>query len=75
MTTPGRHADTIRRSLTTTGADDHDTAADLAGEVDGVPAPPGISVDDLVDRVVERIEQRVVDELERRGRRFPLRTF
>jgi hypothetical protein len=27
-------------------------------------------LDDIVDRVIERIEQRVVDELERRGRRY-----
>jgi hypothetical protein len=29
----------------------------------------GRELDDLVDRVVDRIEQRVVDELERRGQR------
>lgn len=29
----------------------------------------GPQLDDLVDLVVERIEQRVIDELERRGRR------
>jgi hypothetical protein len=27
-------------------------------------------LDDIVDRVIQRIEQRVVDELERRGRRY-----
>lgn len=30
----------------------------------------GPDLDEIVDRVVARIEQRVVDELERRGRRF-----
>ncbi len=30
--------------------------------------PPGVAFDALVDAVVERIEQRVVEELERRGR-------
>ncbi len=35
-----------------------------------VRAVPGTAIDaDLVDAVVERIEQRVIDELERRGRR------
>jgi hypothetical protein len=39
------------------------------------PRPPyganagALDMDELVDAVVERIEQRVVDELERRGRR------
>jgi len=33
------------------------------------PVPPRLDMDELVDRVVDRIEQRVVDELERRGRR------
>lgn len=28
-----------------------------------------VDLDDLVERVIDRIEQRVVDELERRGRR------
>jgi hypothetical protein len=27
-------------------------------------------LDEIVDRVIQRIEQRVVDELERRGRRY-----
>lgn len=40
----------------------------------GTPAAAAASpsprqLDDLVDLVVERIEQRVIDELERRGRR------
>ena len=30
----------------------------------------GPDLDEIVDRVVAKIEQRVVDELERRGRRF-----
>jgi hypothetical protein len=43
------------------GQDDHD---------DDLSVPnSGRQLDDLVDKVVERIEQRVVDELERRGRR------
>jgi hypothetical protein len=37
---------------------------------DAGPAPiPSRQLDELVDLVVERIEARVVDELERRGRR------
>ena len=38
-----------------------------ASQVDSTSA--GYQLDDLVDKVVERIEQRVIDELERRGRR------
>ena len=38
--------------------------------VSAVRTVPGTAIDaDLVDAVVERIEQRVIDELERRGRR------
>lgn len=46
-----------------------------AGPADGLPGEPTAGsltpeqLDDLVDRVVERIEDRVVEELERRGRR------
>jgi hypothetical protein len=46
---------------------------DAGADVDLTPAPATrISprdMEDLVDEVVQRIEQRVVDELERRGRR------
>jgi hypothetical protein len=34
-----------------------------------------VDLDDLADRVVERIEQRVIDELERRGRRHSSGAF
>lgn len=44
-------------------ADRHRRDDDEHGEL--APA----ELDEIVDRVVERIEQRVVDELERRGRR------
>jgi hypothetical protein len=45
------------------------TGSDRVGEL-GVPAGNAArQLDLLVDLVVERIEQRVVDELERRGRR------
>jgi hypothetical protein len=40
--------------------------ADVAGPAD--PMPPVAAFDALVDAVVQRIERRVVDELERRGR-------
>jgi hypothetical protein len=39
---------------------------DVAGPHDQVL--PGVGLDQVVDAVVERIERRVVDELERRGR-------
>lgn len=32
------------------------------------PLPPGIGFDALVDAVVQRIERKVIDEMERRGR-------
>lgn len=40
-------------------------------EVAGPPEPvlPAVAMDALVDAVVDRIERRVVEELERRGRR------
>jgi hypothetical protein len=50
--------------------------ADAAGPRASAVAPPGRvgiprdQLDELVDEVVDRIEQRVVDELERRGRRL-----
>jgi hypothetical protein len=43
--------------------------------VDEDAMPKGRQLDELVDHVVERIEQRVIDELERRGRRSDLRGF
>jgi hypothetical protein len=36
---------------------------------------PGGALDALVDAVVERVEQRVIDELERRGRRQSWASF
>lgn len=39
----------------------------VAGPAD--PHPPNATLDTIVDAVVERIERRVIDELERRGRR------
>jgi len=41
------------------------------GTIGGQPdqEPPGVAFDSLVDAVVQRIERRVVEELERRGRR------
>jgi hypothetical protein len=38
----------------------------VAGPAD--PLPPNLALDTIVDAVVQRIERRVVDELERRGR-------
>jgi hypothetical protein len=34
------------------------------------PPPPALDMDEVVERVVRKIEERVVDELERRGRRY-----
>jgi hypothetical protein len=42
------------------------------------PAPlpaAAVDLDELTDRVVRRIERRVIDELERRGRSGARRTF
>ena len=39
---------------------------DVAGPPD--QALPGVGFDQVVDAVVDRIERRVIDELERRGR-------
>lgn len=56
-------------------------AADGAvGSGADLSAPPplpaaAIDLDELTDRVVRRIERRVVDELERRGRTGVRRTF
>lgn len=46
---------------------------DLDGQVPNVagvsdPLPPGIGFDALVDAVVQRIERKVIEEMERRGR-------
>jgi len=40
---------------------------DIVGETE--VANPTLDLDELVDKVIDRIEQRVIDELERRGRR------
>lgn len=68
----------IRRLAGPSGIRPHDVAVD-GGAPHGAPAVhrgdtgampiPSRQLDDLVDLVVERIEARVVDELERRGRR------
>jgi hypothetical protein len=48
-----------------------DVGADGMNSADSVrpPAIPNHQMERLVDKVVEKIEQRVIDELERRGRR------
>ncbi len=80
MTAPdlGGGNPTIRRSLSASDEDllgldwdDHHAGPD-AGHDDPTSDLP---LDEIVDRVVERIEQRVVDELERRGRRYTFGTF
>jgi len=48
------------------GLDLDDNLPNVAGVSD--PLPPGIGFDALVDAVVQRIERKVVEEMERRGR-------
>jgi len=74
----------MRRAAALTAASGHADAAgpvirrsspSSAGLLEPFPgATPtsaaALDLDELVDAVVERIEQRVVDELERRGRRL-----
>jgi hypothetical protein len=43
--------------------------APLAATPSVTEVPRGVQLDELVDAVVERIERKVVDELERRGQR------
>ena len=45
---------------------DLDHLPNVAGVSD--PLPPGIGFDALVDAVVQRIERKVIEEMERRGR-------
>jgi hypothetical protein len=56
------------------GSSDHplyNVGVDEANYADsaGPPGLPSHEMERLVDKVVEKIEQRVIDELERRGRR------
>jgi hypothetical protein len=61
----------VRRSVETHTAVQPYEPPDAVPNLPGVPYAdaPGARLDELVDLVVERIEQRVIDELERRGRR------
>jgi hypothetical protein len=46
-----------------------DAPASLSADASRPADASGPDLDELVDKVVEAIEQRVIDELERRGRR------
>jgi hypothetical protein len=65
----------IRRSSLGSGQSGQVIQSSSQNRLGGSPRPPfganagPLDMDELVDAVVERIEQRVVDELERRGRR------
>ena len=70
---PDSSRQTLRRFLEDSTHDGHGSGTDLS-------APPPLAtakvdMDELTDRVVRRIERRVVDELERRGRSGTRRTF
>jgi hypothetical protein len=60
----------IRRSMDLTQLQvNSDSDYHQAGRPSSLSGDTGRELDELADLVVERIEQRVIDELERRGRR------
>ena len=66
---PSSSGPVIRRSLSTL-EESSPTAISSGGDGGFREAlQPGGALEGLVDAVVERVEQRVIDELERRGRR------
>lgn len=72
---------TLRRFLegSTHDSDGSGMGSGVGSGMDLSAPPPlataAIDMDELTDRVVRRIERRVVDELERRGRSGARRTF
>jgi hypothetical protein len=72
-TSPHLPGSSLRRLADGSGGGLDHGGAPSAGTPDRLEAREAI--DDLVDLVVDRIEQRVVDELERRGRRHDWTRF